>query len=325
MCEQIALSADAPERLDVFVCARTTLTRSAVKRLIESGDVTVNKKCVKAGYALAVGDEVTVRIPPPAPLAAEAEDIPLAVVYEDADIAVIDKPQGMVVHPAPGHGSGTLVNGLLYRLEGLSGVGGALRPGIVHRIDRMTSGLIVVAKNDAAHTGLCTQFADHTAYRSYVAIVEGNCKDGSGTVDAPIDRHPTDRKRMAVARNGRGRRAVTHWRVVERMGSFTLVEAELETGRTHQIRVHMAAIGHPVAGDTVYGRAKPQLGLIGQALHGWRLTLTHPVSGERMTFYAPLPAYFTEALRRAGCQTDAETCMEQLRELPEIRKETHED
>lgn len=324
MCERETLAADAAERLDVFVAAHTALTRSAVKRLIDGGDVTVNGRRVKAGYLLAAGDAVEVCIPPPEPLDAVAEDIPLSIVYEDADIAVVDKPQGMVVHPAPGHSAGTLVNGLLGRLDDLSGIGGALRPGIVHRIDRMTSGLIVVAKNDAAHTGLCAQFADHTAFRSYAAIVEGNLKDDSGTVDAPIGRHPTDRKRMAIARDGHGRRAVTHWRVVERMGAFTFIEAELETGRTHQIRVHMASIGRPVAGDAVYGRAKPQLGLAGQALHGWRLTLTHPKSGERMTFYAPIPDYFMDALRRAGCAADAEACMDRLRRMPEIRKETHD-
>jgi 23S rRNA pseudouridine1911/1915/1917 synthase len=228
----------------------------------------------------------------------EPEDIPLDVVYEDADLAVINKPKGMVVHPAPGNPNGTLVNALLYRFRTLSETGGETRPGIVHRIDKLTSGLLVVAKNDFTHEALAGQFAAHTAHREYMCIVHGNLKEDSGTVDAPIGRHKTDRKRMAVTEDGR--RAVTHWRVLERFGTETLLDVSLETGRTHQIRVHMAYIKHPIVGDEVYGSAAPKLGLNGQALHGYRLTFTHPRTGETMTFTAPLPEDFKTALTRLG-------------------------
>ena len=297
MDEHRVFTVEEQARLDVFVSGWLGLTRSAVQRMIRQGDITVNGKQEKPGHLVNAGDRVEAILRPPKPAQAVAEDIPLSIIYEDSDLAVVDKPQGMVVHPAPGHEDGTLVNGLLYRLSDLSGIGGQMRPGIVHRIDRMTSGLLVVAKNDATHQALSDQFRDHSARRGYVALAEGNFKEDSGTVDAPIGRHPVDRKRMAV--NPKGRSAVTHWTVVARMKECALIKLELETGRTHQIRVHMASIGHPLCGDTVYGRAKPRFGLVGQALHGYELTFVHPASGERLTFYAPIPEYFMDALKIA--------------------------
>lgn len=286
------------ERLDVFAAGITGETRSFVQRLIQDGAVTVNGSPCRANTRLKVGDSVEIRIAAPAVTALVPENIPLNIVYEDADIAVIDKPKGMVVHPAPGNESGTLVNAVMYHIKDLSGIGGELRPGIVHRIDKLTSGLLVIAKNDFAHRSLAEQMKVHAAERIYLAIVNGNIKEDSGTVDAPIGRHPTDRKRMAVVRDGR--EAVTHWRVLERYGDHTLIAARLRTGRTHQIRVHMAYSKHPVSGDTVYGPEKNRLGLEGQALHAARLFLTHPRSGERMEFRSQLPAYFESALRKAG-------------------------
>ncbi len=299
-----AVADTAGERLDVF-CARVSgETRARMQRVLLGGGVTVNCRAAKANHKLNAGDEVCICMPEPVALAVEAQNIPLQIVYEDADIALIDKPQGMVVHPAPGSASGTLVNALLYQLTGLSGVGGVLRPGIVHRIDKMTSGLIVVAKNDQAHNALAAQMKTHAAGRTYVAIVEQNIREDAGTINAPIGRHPKDRKKMAVVPGGR--EAITHWRVLARFGDFTLIQARLETGRTHQIRVHMASLRHPVAGDTVYGAEKPKLGLAGQALHACRLRLTHPRTGETMTFRAPLPAYFKRALLHAGCDVPME-------------------
>ena len=297
--QEQAFTADkAGERLDVF-CARVSgNTRSAVQRMIISGDVALNGAPAKPSDKLKEGDAVSIALRPPEEVDILPQDIPIDIVYEDGDIAVIDKPKGMVVHPAPGNPDGTLVNALMYHLDGLSGIGGEIRPGIVHRIDKMTSGLVVVAKNDMAHASLAAQMKDHSARRTYIAIVDGNIREDSGTVDAPIGRHPADRKRMAVVQGGRN--AVTHWRVLERYGAYTLIEAKLETGRTHQIRVHMAYIKHPVAGDAVYGAAKPRLGLEGQALHAARLELTHPRTGERLVFSARVPEYFRSALKRAG-------------------------
>ena len=274
-------------------------SRARIQRLIQEEAVSVSGKLRKANYKLQMGETVLLRMEPPELLDVVAEAIPIDIVYQDSDICVVNKPQGMVVHPAPGNESGTLVNALLYAITDLSGIGGVLRPGIVHRIDKMTSGLLVIAKNDLAHTSLCAQIKEHSARRNYLAIVEGNLKEDAGTIDAPIGRHPVDRKRMAVIKNGR--EAVTHWRVLERMGQFTLLKASLETGRTHQIRVHMAHSKHPVAGDAVYGPAKPKLGLDGQALHAYELMLRHPRSGEQMRFFAPPPDWFVQALRRAGC------------------------
>lgn len=285
-------------RLDVFLAALTGETRSYMQTVIDLGDVTVNGGACRAATKLRPGDGVEAFLSAPRDVAIEPEDIPIDIVYEDGDIAVIDKPRGMVVHPAPGNETGTLVNAVMFAIKDLSGIGGELRPGIVHRIDKLTSGLIVIAKNDASHRALAEQMKTHEAGRIYIALVDGNIKEDEGTVDAPIGRHPVDRKRMAVVGNGRS--AVTHWRVMERMGSYTLVAAKLETGRTHQIRVHMAYIKHPVAGDAVYGNAKDPLSIGGQALHAARLTLTHPTTGKRMTFAAKAPDYFISALKKAG-------------------------
>ena len=289
---------EAP-RIDAYLAENTAYTRSKIQGWIKEGAVEKNGKPCKANADVRIGDVIRMRVTQESGESLpEPEDIPLDVVYEDADLAVINKPKGMVVHPAPGNPSGTLVNALLYRFRTLSGTGGDTRPGIVHRIDRMTSGLLVVAKNDAAHEALAKQFALHTAHREYLCLVHGNLKEDSGTVDAPIGRHKTDRKRMAVTEDGR--RAVTHWRVLERFGTETLLDVRLETGRTHQIRVHMAYIKHPILGDDVYGSGISKLGLNGQALHGYRLTFTHPRTGKIMSFTAPLPDEFVEALHRLG-------------------------
>lgn len=294
---------EAQTRLDVFVADKTEYTRSRVQRLIENGAVTVNGSVRRANYAVRTEDGIMLDVPQTVPQTkAQPEQMDLDIVYDDVDICVVNKPQGMVVHPAPGHDSGTLVNGLLFQMQNLSAIGGEFRPGIVHRIDKMTSGLLVVAKNDKAHLCLSEQFRAHTAFRSYLAIVDGNLRDDRGTVDAPIGRHATDRKKMAVVANGRN--AVTHWKVLQRFGNYTLLALRLVTGRTHQIRVHMAYIKHPITGDATYGRPKCALPLDGQALHGYRLQLTHPTSGMQMVFYAPLPDYFQKALGSLGWHGD---------------------
>jgi len=275
------------------------LTRSAAQKLIEGGFVTVNGAPAKKNTRLEPGDEVVLDRPEPVEIDVKPEDIPLDVVYEDGDVIVVNKPVGLVVHPAPGHPGGTLVNALLYHCgSSLSGINGQLRPGIVHRIDRDTSGLIIAAKNDRAHLALAAQLQDHSLFREYEAVCQGGFREDAGTVDAPIGRSPKDRKKMAVLREG-GREAVTHWRVAERLGQYTHLSCRLETGRTHQIRVHLAHIGHPLLGDTVYG-GKPFPGLSGQCLHARRLTFTHPATGERMTVECPLPAWFEGVLRRLG-------------------------
>ena len=298
--ETILLIAETEaSRIDAYLAANTDLTRSKIQKLIKDGAVVLNGKACKASSAVCAGDSIRILVPETdGDRLPEPENITLDVVYEDDDLAVINKPKGMVVHPAPGNPSGTLVNALLYRFQTLSGAGGEIRPGIVHRIDRMTSGLLVVAKNDFAHEALARQFAEHTAHREYLCLVHGNLKEDSGTVDAPIGRHKTDRKRMAVTEDGR--RAVTHWHVLERFGTETLLDVRLETGRTHQIRVHMAYIKHPILGDEVYGSPAPKLGLNGQALHGYRLTFSHPRTGETMSFTAPLPDDFITAIVRLG-------------------------
>lgn len=286
------------QRLDAFLASSLDgLTRSQATRLIESGEVAVDGKAVSKSYKLAGGEDIAVTLPEPEPVEAVPQDIPLDVVYEDADVIVVNKPSGMVVHPAPGHPDGTLVNALLYHCAGtLSGVGGALRPGIVHRIDRDTSGLIIAAKNDAAHQYLSAQLADHTLARTYECIVVGALREDRGTVDAPIARHPTDRKRMAVVAGGR--EAVTHWEVIARYPGYTHVRCRLETGRTHQIRVHMAYIGHPILGDTVYGAKKEVPGLTGQCLHAVGLRFLHPRTHEVMELSCPLPEEFTRMLQK---------------------------
>ena len=286
------------QRLDAFLASSLDgLTRSQATRLIESGEVAVNGRAVGKSYKLAGGEDIAVTLPEPEPVEAVPQDIPLDVVYEDADVIVVNKPSGMVVHPAPGHPDGTLVNALLYHCAGtLSGVGGALRPGIVHRIDRDTSGLIIAAKNDAAHQYLSAQLADHTLARTYECIVVGALREDRGTVDAPIARHPTDRKRMAVVAGGR--EAVTHWEVIARYPGYTHVRCRLETGRTHQIRVHMAYIGHPILGDTVYGAKKEVAGLTGQCLHAVGLRFLHSRTHEVMELSCPLPEEFTRMLQK---------------------------
>ena len=294
------LTADrAGERVDQFL-ARTLpeLTRSAAQRLLEEGAVTRGGGRVKKNDKTAPGDVFTVVLPAPAPIDVLPQKIPLDVIYEDGDVIVVNKPVGLVVHPAPGHPDGTLVNALLYHCgASLSGINGAQRPGIVHRIDRDTSGLIIAAKNDFAHLALAEQLQDHSLYREYEAVCVGNLKQDAGTVRAPIARHPTDRKRMAVDVL-HGREAVTHWTVLERLGGYTHIQCRLETGRTHQIRVHMAKLGHPLLGDTVYGAKKPYPGLAGQCLHARRLSFTHPRTGRRMTLECPLPPYFAQVLTK---------------------------
>ena len=286
------------QRLDAFLASSLDgLTRSQATRLIESGEVAVNGRAVSKSYKLAGGEDIAVTLPEPEPVEAVPQGIPLDVVYEDADVIVVNKPSGMVVHPAPGHPDGTLVNALLYHCAGtLSGIGGALRPGIVHRIDRDTSGLIIAAKNDAAHQYLSAQLADHTLARTYECIVVGKLREDRGTVDAPIARHPTDRKRMAVVAGGR--EAVTHWEVIARYPGYTHVRCRLETGRTHQIRVHMAYIGHPILGDTVYGAKKEVPGLTGQCLHAVGLRFLHPRTHEVVELSCPLPEEFTRMLQK---------------------------
>ena len=273
------------------------LTRSAAQKLLEEGRVLRRGKALKKNDKLQAGDEVAVCIPDPTPVEIVPQDIPLDVVYEDGDVIVVNKPVGMVVHPAPGHPDGTLVNALLHHCgQSLSGINGQLRPGIVHRIDRDTSGLIIAAKNDAAHAFLAAQLADHTLARTYECLAVGNFKEDSGTVDASIGRHRTDRKKMAVVPDGR--RAVTHWEVIARYRGVTHLRCRLETGRTHQIRVHLAYIGHPILGDTVYGAKKPVPGLTGQCLHATALEFIHPATGKKISLTCPLPEEFTRMLEK---------------------------
>ena len=290
---------DAGTRLDAFVASRANgLTRSQAARYIEEGRVSVDGKPAAKSCRITGGEAVTVDVPEVRDTALTAQDIPLDVVYEDADVIVVNKPAGLVVHPAPGHPDGTLVNALLHHCgSSLSGIGGEKRPGIVHRIDRDTSGLIIAAKNDAAHLGLSAQLSDHTLRRTYECIVRGGFREDSGTVNAPIGRDPRDRKRMAVTEKN-SREAVTHWRVLERFAGYTLLECRLETGRTHQIRVHLAWRSHPILGDTVYGHKKPELGVDTQCLHARELTFVHPRTGARVTVSCELPEYFQELLRK---------------------------
>ena len=296
----MTLFPDLPgERLDAFLArAVADLTRSAAQRLIDEGCVLRNGKPAKKNDKLNTGDTIEVTIPEVKETEIVPTEIPLDIVYEDEDVLVINKPKGLVVHPAAGHQEDTLVNGLLFAKAGeLSGINGELRPGIVHRIDKDTSGLLAVAKNDLAHTVLASQLKDHTMARTYDAVVCGNLKEDSGTVDAPIGRHPTDRKKMCVtARNSK--EAVTHWEVVKRYRGYTHVRCKLETGRTHQIRVHMAHIGHPILGDTVYGHKKPELGLDSQCLHAGALCFFHPRDGRPVMVFAPMPDYFTKVLEK---------------------------
>ena len=285
------------ERLDAFLARSAQgLSRSAAQRCIEEGLVTRNGKPARKNDRLEPGDVISYTLPQVKEVPIAPAEIPLDIVYEDDDLLVINKPKGLVVHPAPGHSDDTLVNGLLYALgDRLSGINGEKRPGIVHRIDKDTSGLLAVAKNDFAHTMLASQLKDHTMARTYEAVVVGNLREDSGTVDAPIGRHPTDRKRMCVTERN-SREAVTHWEVVRRYRGYTHIRCRLETGRTHQIRVHMAYIGHPILGDTVYGHKRAELGQSSQCLHAGLLCFRHPRDGRPVIVSAPLPEYFTEVL-----------------------------
>ena len=289
----------AGERLDAFLArSGEDLSRSAAQKLIEEGRVKRNGKPGKKNDKLNIGDEISYEIPEPKEVDIVAKEMPLDIVYQDEDVLVINKPKGLVVHPAAGHQDDTLVNGLLFSKAGeLSGINGELRPGIVHRIDKDTSGLLAVAKNDLAHTVLASQLKDHSMARTYDCVVCGNLKEDSGTVDAPIGRHPSDRKKMCVTpRNSK--EAVTHWEVVKRYRGYTHIRCKLETGRTHQIRVHMAHIGHPILGDTVYGHKKPELGQDSQCLHAGALCFTHPRTGLPVMVFAPLPEYFQHVIEK---------------------------
>ncbi|MBC5660198.1 RluA family pseudouridine synthase [Anaerosacchariphilus sp. NSJ-68] len=295
---------EAGQRIDRYLSEKLPdLTRSYLQKLIGEGFVLQKGKPVKNGTKTLAGEQIEVTVPEAEEPEILPEDIPLDILYEDADVILVNKPKDMVVHPAAGHYSGTLVNALMYHCrDGLSGINGVLRPGIVHRIDKDTTGVLVVCKNDKAHNALAEQLKEHTITRRYRAIVCGNLKEDEGTVDAPLGRHPQDRKKMAIVRQG-GRRAVTHYRVLERFGSYTYIECRLETGRTHQIRVHMASLGHPLLGDEVYGRTKSPFHLEGQTLHAMVLGFQHPTTGEYVEFEAPLPAYFEELLQKLRKQS----------------------
>lgn len=286
-------------RLDKYLAEQfPEHTRSYLQKLIKDGEVLVNGKNVKTGYQLSKGDEVSVNIPEPKELDVEPQKMDLDIVYEDDDVILINKPKGMVVHPAPGHTTDTLVNGLLYHCkDNLSGINGVARPGIVHRIDRDTTGILIVCKNDMSHNSIAAQLKEHSINRRYRALVHGNLKEDTGTVEGAIGRHPIDRKKMSINEKN-GKPAVTHYTVLERFGNYTLIECKLETGRTHQIRVHMSSIGHPLVGDEVYGPAKCPFKLQGQCLHAMVLGFVHPRSGEYMEFSAELPEYFEELLRK---------------------------
>ena len=298
--ENKIIIADKSERLDVFLSEKLDKTRSAVKKLVDDGVITVGGNKVKAGRVLKIGEEISVNIPDPVKLDLEAENIPLDIIYQDKDIAIINKPQGMTVHAGNGTHGSTLVNALLYHLDSLSGINGVIRPGIVHRIDKDTSGLLVVAKNDAAHLSLSEQIKNKTCHRIYLALLEGTVKQNDGIIDTFIGRSDKNRTMMAVKDSGR--RAVTHFKVLKRYKEFTFAEFRLETGRTHQIRVHCKYIGHPIVGDPVYGYEKQKFKLNGQLLHAWKLELTHPSTGERMSFEAPLPDYFQAVLQKLDKQ-----------------------
>ena len=293
------IAENSGQRLDAFLAEQMeNMSRSGAQKLLEAGLVLRNGKVAKKNDKVQQGDSISVTLPEPKQVDIVAKEMPLDIVYEDEDVLVLNKPKGLVVHPAAGHQDDTLVNGLLYAMgDSLSGINGELRPGIVHRIDKDTSGLLAVAKNDLAHTVLASQLKDHTMARTYECIVCGSFKEDSGTVDAPIGRHPTDRKKMCVTQRN-SRNAVTHWEVVKRYRGYTHVRCRLETGRTHQIRVHMAHIGHPILGDVVYGHKKAELGQSSQVLHAGQLCFRHPRDQRPVMVFAPLPAYFTQVLEK---------------------------
>ena len=297
----IVTAEESGERVDALLARHLDgFSRSAAQRLLESGEVLLRERPVRKNYVCAAGDMFFVTLPELAEIPLVAQDIPLEVVFEDADVIVVNKPRGLVVHPAPGHPDGTLVNALLYRCgDSLSGIGGEKRPGVVHRIDKDSSGLIIAAKNDFSHLALSAQLSDHSLCREYEAVVRGRLREDAGTIDAPIGRHPADRKRMAVTPKA-SRSAVTHWEVIARYRDYTHVRCRLETGRTHQIRVHRAYVGHPLLGDFTYGAPAPDKGLTGQCLHARRLRFVHPRTGERVELEAPLPDYFLEVLNKLG-------------------------
>ena len=298
LCLQADASAEG-QRIDKYLAVELSdYSRSFLQKQLKEGNVTIGEKAVKSSYQLSEEEEITVLIPDNKEPDIEPENIPLSILYEDEQLLVVDKPKGMVVHPSAGHYSGTLVNALLYHCKGnLSGINGVLRPGIVHRIDKDTTGVLVICKNDRAHRAIAEQLSVHSITRAYYAIVYNNIKEDEGTVDAPIGRMDADRKKMGINHKN-GRHAVTHYRVLERFGKYTYIECRLETGRTHQIRVHMASIGHPLLGDTVYGPSKDPFKLEGQALHAKLLGFIHPSTGQYVEFESPLPPYFTALLDR---------------------------
>ncbi|MDE5722216.1 MAG: RluA family pseudouridine synthase [Clostridia bacterium] len=285
-------------RADIFISEKLDKTRSAVKRLIDGGNVKINGKPCKPSQEIFTGDRVEITVPEAETPSVKPENIPIEIIYEDGDLAVVNKPQGMTVHMGNGNTEGTLVNALLYKLDSLSGINGVIRPGIVHRIDKDTSGLLVVAKNDKAHLSLANQIAEKSCRRTYLALLEGNLKTDGGTVTTYIGRSPVDRVKMAVVPPDKGKLAVTDYKVIKRYEGFTLCRFDLHTGRTHQIRVHAKHLGHPVVGDTVYGLKKQKFKLEGQLLHAFRLSLIHPSTGKEMNFEAPLPQYFLQVLSK---------------------------
>ncbi len=292
-----ATDENSGERLDKFIADNSDISRSYAAKLCEDGLVMLGGKPLAKKYKITGGEEIEIDVPKPEELSIEPEDIPLDIVYEDSDVIVVNKPQGLCVHPAPGNESGTLVNGLVYHCGGeLSAVNGVIRPGIVHRIDKDTSGLLIVAKNNEAHLKLSEQLKERKAMRKYVALVNGNIKEEGGTINKPIARNPVDRKKMAVVQGGR--EAITHFNVLERFGQYTLVECILETGRTHQIRVHMASIGHSIVGDPLYGIKKEKFNLQGQLLHAKTIGFVHPTTGEMMEFSSEIPEYFQNVLEK---------------------------
>lgn len=292
-----ATDENSGERLDKFIADNSDISRSYAAKLCENGVVMLGGKPLAKKYKITGGEEIEIDVPKPEELSIEPEDIPLDIVYEDSDVIVVNKPQGLCVHPAPGNESGTLVNGLVYHCGGeLSAINGVIRPGIVHRIDKDTSGLLIVAKNNEAHLKLSEQLKERKAMRKYVALVNGNIKEEGGTINKPIARNPVDRKKMAVVQGGR--EAITHFNVLERFGQYTLVECILETGRTHQIRVHMASIGHSIVGDPLYGIKKEKFNLQGQLLHAKTIGFVHPTTGEMMEFSCEIPEYFQKVLEK---------------------------
>ncbi|MDO4294827.1 MAG: RluA family pseudouridine synthase [bacterium] len=299
MEERYCVEEEGNLRMDVYLAEKLEgLSRSYIQKLAKEGKIQVNHKVVKSNYKLSKGEEILVEIPEPEPLAILPEPMDLDILYEDEDVILVNKPKGMVVHPAAGHYEHTLVNALLYHCQkDLSGINGVLRPGIVHRIDMDTTGVLIACKNDRAHNSIAEQLKAHSVTRRYQAIVHGRIAEEEGSVNAPIGRHPIDRKKMSINEKN-GKPAITHYRVLQRFSQFTHIECELETGRTHQIRVHMSSIGHPLLGDTVYGPSKPPFALCGQTLHAEVLGFAHPRTGKYMEFHAPLPEYFCELLRR---------------------------